>query len=227
MMNCGVYLIHNVESAKFYVGSSINIKGRWSAHISKLNSDKHGNRHLQNSWKKYGEQAFRFYIIGNCSTDEILKLEQKYIDQIKPEYNLSPTAGNCLGVKHSDATRKKMTGRKLSVETRSKMSNAKKGIIFSDEHRLKIAKANKEKAQCSEFRKKMSETHKGKWHSEETRQLMCETRKGRKHSLETRRKMSEAHKGNSNMLGKTHSNETRQRMSEAQRLRWSRVNTGS
>jgi len=38
-----------------------------------------------------------------------LDLEQKYLDSIKPRYNISPTAGSPLGVKHTAETKAKLS----------------------------------------------------------------------------------------------------------------------
>lgn len=68
-------------------------------------------------------------------------------------------------------------GEQHSVESRRKMSESKKGCIFSEEHR-----------------RNLSEARKGKHHSEETKQKMRESHKGRTFSEESRRKMSIAAK---------------------------------
>lgn len=61
-------------------------------------------------------------------------------------------------------------GRKLSEETKKKMSEAKKGIKFSEEHKRKISKANKgkkRKPHTEETKIKMREKQKGRIFSEE------------------------------------------------------------
>mgnify|MGYP000355475291 CR=1 FL=1 len=63
MKNCGIYLIRNRISEKFYVGSSIDIDRRWTRHIDDLNKNKHHSVKLQNSWNKYGKDNFDFFII--------------------------------------------------------------------------------------------------------------------------------------------------------------------
>jgi len=44
--------------------------------------------------QKYGISNFEFAIIKYTEQDNIEVIEQYYIDIIKPEYNLSPTAGS-------------------------------------------------------------------------------------------------------------------------------------
>ena len=47
----------------------------------------------------YNEENFEFKILANCSSEYLIKLEQWYIDNLKPEYNVCKIAGSCLGVK--------------------------------------------------------------------------------------------------------------------------------
>ena len=81
-------------------------------------------------------------------------------------------------------------GKKLSAETRRKISDARKG-----------------KPKSSETRKKMSEAMKGNKHalgckrSEETKKKMSESKKGKLISEEHKNKISEANKGNSYAKG--------------------------
>ena len=86
-------------------------------------------------------------------------------------------------------------GKKHSVETRRKMSEAAKGRIFSAEHRRKLSVAAKGKKLSAETRRKLSEICKNI--SAETRRKMSENRKGnvawnkgKLTSSETKRKQS-------------------------------------
>ena len=71
-----------------------------------------------------------------------------------------------------------------SIETRRKMSDAKKGKLLSEEHKRKMREAHKNPSE--EFRKKISYANKGennpmygKKHSEETKQKISKMRKGK------------------------------------------------
>ena len=55
-----------------------------------------------------------------------------------------------------------MYGKHRSAETRKKISEARKGMTFSEEHRQKLSASLKGKHNSAEARKKMSEAHKGK-----------------------------------------------------------------
>lgn len=106
-----IYKIFCTESGKSYIGSAVCFKSRWATHRHLLRSNKHGNRHLQNSWVKYGENSFVFSVIENCPSQELIDREQYWIDMYKaydPMFgmNNSPTASTTLGFRHSEETKK-------------------------------------------------------------------------------------------------------------------------
>ena len=91
----GVYKIVNKINGKYYVGSSNDIKCRWSGHKNKLNNNVHENSHLQRSWNKYGSNNFDFIIVEETLNDKLS--EQHYLDIAKNErkncYNTSFIVG--------------------------------------------------------------------------------------------------------------------------------------
>jgi group I intron endonuclease len=78
----GIYSIVNIINQKVYIGSSKDVLRRIRDHKRNLNSNKHTNTHLQNSWNKYKETNFIFSIIEKCVNDRnvLMSIEQKYID---------------------------------------------------------------------------------------------------------------------------------------------------
>ena len=62
-MNSGVYLIVNIKTNMFYIGSTWDFISRWRGHKYALNGKRHPCAHLQNAWNKYGESFFKFYIL--------------------------------------------------------------------------------------------------------------------------------------------------------------------
>ena len=106
----GVYKIKNLINNKIYIGSAINLNLRYRKHISDLKNNKHCNKKLQNSWNKHGEDSFDFVIIEQViDKTKLLEREQYYLDNLKPEYNICKIAGNTLGIKVSDDTKKKIS----------------------------------------------------------------------------------------------------------------------
>ncbi len=125
----GVYLITNNTNGKQYVGSSVDVKRRWDTHKSKLRGGYHTNKHLQSAWNKYGEDAFSFKLLLLCDDQYLLDFEQRCLDQLKPAYNMTarssaPMLGHCH-----------------TAETKAKISAARKGMKFTEEHRANMAKA--------------------------------------------------------------------------------------
>lgn len=146
----GIYWIRNRINGKFYVGSSKDIEKRFQQHRSHLNKGVHANRHLQGAWKQYGETAFNFEVLEECScdADELLEIEQWYLENSrccdeKFGYNID-TCANCqrgrhnrnFGKRRSEETKVKLRaaniGKKASCDTRMKMSASRMKRIGLD-----------------------------------------------------------------------------------------------
>jgi group I intron endonuclease len=122
----GIYKIINNLNNKIYIGSAINFTARKNHHLSCLKRNKHGNKYLQKSFNKYGEQNFIFELIEECNKEDLLIREQYYLDTFKPQYNMCKIAGSNFGIKRSKETCEKLkisnTGKKQSIDTRIKQS---------------------------------------------------------------------------------------------------------
>lgn len=95
LLLCGVYCIKNIKNNKLYIGSTtVQFVKRLNLHVWELNSNKHKNKYLQNSWNKYKEDSFIFEIIEICDKNKCLEREQYYIDTYKIQnlYNINPLA---------------------------------------------------------------------------------------------------------------------------------------
>lgn len=221
----GVYEIKNVVNGHRYIGSSIDVYRRWRSHASYLNRNASECRKLQRAWNKYGEDNFAFQVISFCEPEETLALEQKALDELKPEYNLArSTTAPTLGMTYSEETRRKMSrsqsgkknpmyGKSPSEETRQKLSDAHRGKNNSFYG----------KTHSEETRRRLSEIAKKRWaenppiRTEEHNRHIGEALRGNKNSKglkfseEHKRKISEA------LKGRHVSDETRQKISEARR----------
>lgn len=78
-----IYLIRNLITNKVYVGSSIHAPKRMRGHSRVLILGKHGNRYLQNAWRKYGAENFTFEIVEKCIAADRREREQWWIDQLR------------------------------------------------------------------------------------------------------------------------------------------------
>ena len=111
-MYAAVYLIQShLFPSKKYVGSAVKCRIRWSQHVRALISEKHANEHLQRHVAKYGIDDLRFSILQVCWPEQLIELEQYYIDILKPSFNMCKVAGSRLGVKNSDSSKLKMRKR--------------------------------------------------------------------------------------------------------------------
>ena len=202
-MSFGVYQIE--LNGKLYIGStSQSFEKRWGKHLYDLRKGAHHSRYLQRSFNKYGEDELKFSVLEITEDqNECIPLEQKYLDEISPQYNHCKTAGSTLGVRLSDEHKEKL----------SKALKGKKLPPRSDEYKGKQSVAHKGKKASEETRKKMSASRKGKVtnlgykHTEIAKMHMSLSKVGRIPSGETRQKIREA------KLGTKLSNETRSKIS--------------
>jgi group I intron endonuclease len=134
----GIYEILNTVNGKRYIGSALNICQRWARHRTQLNRGDHHSHILQRAWVKHGAAAFEFRILEECAKADLIKVEQRFIDELKPRYNICKKAGSALGVKRSKETIERMSGRTVSVETRAKIAASLKGRKLPLEHATRM-----------------------------------------------------------------------------------------
>jgi group I intron endonuclease len=131
----GIYQIQSIVNGNIYIGSAINLKRRiLKEHFKLLKENKHENSRLQNHVDKYGIEDLQFGVLEFCQNGKLIEREQHYIDTLHPEFNISPTAGSQLGMKHSKETKQKLKDvwknrGPVSEETKQKMRKSRIGII--------------------------------------------------------------------------------------------------
>jgi group I intron endonuclease len=236
-MTAGIYAITNTANRKRYIGSAVDVQGRWRSHRGALLAGRHFNRHLQSAWNKYGESSFDFSVLEIVEDlEQLILREQAHIDEagMKELYNARPMAGNNLGLKLSEEARHKMsealrghataegTRRKIglahlgmvhSAETRRKMSIAKRGRPLGEVQRRRLREVTLGKPLSEEHRRKIGDANRGKPRapmSAAQRQKLSVARKGRVMSEENKRKLLEYH------LGHVTPEETRRKQRESQ-----------
>jgi len=194
----GIYYWKNLINGKGYVGKTLNLQSRMSDYIGMQFK---AQRAFYAAVKKYDLKNFTCYKVMDCCPSDValnywetfwIKELNTFIDG-GHGYNLT-TGGD---------------GGKLSVETRQKMSDAKRGIKFSAETRKKLSDAqrgennqNYGKKFSDEHRKKIGDAKRGEKNpnygkklSAETRKKMSDARRGKKRapfSAEHRKKISDA-----------------------------------
>ena len=183
----GIYSIQNKINGKVYIGKTgMNFGDRWDSHRSLLRNGKHFNQHLQRAWDKYGEENFEFIIIEDCQVEDLDNKERYYIELYRSKelsYNLADGGdGGCfLGKQLPEETKRKigeknrinMTGKRMSEETKIKMSNSQKKRYeqWTDEDRQAWGKMSSERASgytwSDDAKKKMIGNKNGATHTEE------------------------------------------------------------
>ena len=113
----GIYAIKNIVNEKMYIGQSINIEMRHKRHKSLLKNNKHFNRHLQNSYNKYGKEKFEYLVLEKCNKDELsTKEEELFLKYKNSIYNKNLEVNvEYKGKKHPDEIKEKMRLAKLGL----------------------------------------------------------------------------------------------------------------
>lgn len=177
----GIYYIKNIINGKMYIGYAKNIRKRWNYHKMELRLNIHPNEKLQNAWNLYKEDNFLFEVAELCEIFELPRREHHwatifYTCDRDKGYNIRPTDPEDI--------------KKVSEETRKKISLYHKGKPKSEEHKRKIGKGNKGKiisqAQIDYSRKIQT----GRKLSEERKQKISKFQKGKKVSDLTKKKIS-------------------------------------
>jgi group I intron endonuclease len=96
----GVYAWVNTLNNKFYIGSNsvYLILSDYYQNLYKLSLD---NLSIVRDLSKYGMVRFYLVILNYTDSKSILSCEQKWIDHLKPEYNINPIVDSTKGYKHS------------------------------------------------------------------------------------------------------------------------------
>jgi group I intron endonuclease len=203
-----VYKITNKTNGECYIGQTTNLpKYRFNTYhgLKCIKQPK-----LYNALKKYGPDNFTYESIDTTAIDQttLNNLEIHYIlqcDSMNNGYNCDPGGHG--------------RGKRLSEETRHKLSMAAIGRKRSKESIEKSALGIRGRERSEETRRKISESNKGKKHSEETRHKLSLIFTGRKLSKEHIEKSALGH------IGHIVSEETRRKISEALKNReWTEEN---
>lgn len=87
----GVYKITNTVNGKIFVGSSPNLKNRWTTIRWQLDMGMHVNSQLQKDWNEFGEGAFVYEILEKKDADksldarwEVKQMEKAWMEKLQP-----------------------------------------------------------------------------------------------------------------------------------------------
>ncbi len=161
----GIYIILNMMTGKYYLGSALRLRERWNIHQCDLRKGKHHSRKLQSSWNKHGADVFKFIVVRHVDATQLRVLEQRYLDKYQPHvhgYNMNENAN------HVTVTPEMRIATIARNKARVWTADAVQGIVISNktkewtpEARAAIAatgRANKGKTRSIAARKKMAES---------------------------------------------------------------------
>ena len=167
-----VYKTTNLLTGKIYIGQ----------HSTKNIDDGYlgSGVYLKKEIKEYGKENFQREIIAfvDGSKEELNHAEEFYI-----KYYMNNVGRKMM----YNATERAIGVDCHTEETKKKMSEAKKGVKFSEEHKQKLSEAQKGNQNA-----KGNQSRKGCHLSEETRKKMSEAKKGHTVSEEHKQKLSAA-----------------------------------
>jgi len=141
----GIYVITNDIDARVYIGSATSFKQRYAVHKKKITHNEGCNPKLKNFANKYGIEHLTFSAVHACEKEDLLKVEQLYLDIFQPfddnGFNIARKAGSPIGYKHTQEAKDKMKGRpghKWDEEHKKLFSEMKKGVKRPDSVKEKI-----------------------------------------------------------------------------------------
>lgn len=161
----GIYSILNKINRKIYIGSSIDIEKRIKEHKTELKGGYHKNKHLTDSYNKYGLESFEFEVLEECE-EQFLHSQENFWCNMLNSYNRNYGYNIEIVTPHGS--------RRIAEETKVKLSNIRKEQYKDPSNNPFFGKKHSE-----ETKAKISASGRGKkkkpW-SEETRKKILESR---------------------------------------------------
>jgi group I intron endonuclease len=141
----GIYIITNDIDARIYIGSATSFKQRYATHRNKIMLNENCNPKLRNFANKYGIEHLTFSAVHACCKEDLLKVEQMYLDVFQPfddnGFNIVRKAGSPIGYRHTQEAKDKMKGRpgpRWDDEQKKYFSEIKKGIPAKEGMKKKL-----------------------------------------------------------------------------------------
>ena len=203
-----IYKATSKVNGKVYVGQTIkSLDRRKLRHIHDALNNKN-NFHFHNAIRKHGIKNFEWKIVAQCCSREELNSAEiqmiKKYSAFEDGYNLNIGGNGNAGFRHTKVARKRISeacrGRKLSEETKEKISKVTKGRnnpFYGKEHSeasiQKISEAGKGKKISEKQKRKQSQAMKGRMSSEDHKRKISVALKGKKKLEKHVEKMAKAH----------------------------------
>lgn len=113
-----VYKITNTVTGDFYIGSSNDVKRRWTDHKKPSMRKKYPNNQMYLDMQKYGIDKFEFEIFEEAEPYKLKEVEQQFIEKMHPTYNRNRADG-------CDFERYKKSQNKYNKSDKGKKSHRK------------------------------------------------------------------------------------------------------
>lgn len=186
---------------------------------------------MRDAYRRRPQDFKRKILESNINKQELHAREYAWLKLMKEDelgkryYNLhNHHFGHWMTKQDKSGKNHPMFGKKHTEEARRKISEAQRGRsrVFSDEHKRKLSEARKGITFSEETKQKMAEAKRGFIFTDEHRRKLSEARKGTSCSKETIKKISNSNRG------KTRTEEQRRRISEGHKnqVPWNKGVTG-
>lgn len=123
-----IYKITNTKNNLVYIGCTLySLDKRFKEHLYRCFKSNYKSK-LYNSIKKYGQENFNIELIQECEIGDMYEIEKKYIleyDSFQKGLNSTIGGEGCLGYKHSEEIRKK-------ISENTKNGNSHKGKTYDE-----------------------------------------------------------------------------------------------
>lgn len=123
-----VYKVTNTITNDFYIGSSKDVKKRWREHKCPSTWKKYPNNPMYQDMQKFGVDNFTFEILAEVGIEELKKIEQQFIEALKPIYNKINANG-------WDVERYKETKKEYNKEYHKEYKKSNKYKEYNKEYR--------------------------------------------------------------------------------------------
>lgn len=103
----GVYVFINNINGNIYIGSGVCLYTRLRDNNQPWYLKRKSHSLIVRALIKYGPENFTIAILEISDSDNLLRAEQKWINNFKPLYNVLSIAGNSTGYIHTDRGKEK------------------------------------------------------------------------------------------------------------------------
>ena len=128
----GIYAFINNINGNIYIGSSVCLYNRLRDYNQPRYLKIKSHFPIVRALNKYGSENFTIVILEITDSENLIRREQKWINDFKPLYNILRNAGNSAGYIHTERGKEKISkaiiGKERSEEVRKEISKRQTGF---------------------------------------------------------------------------------------------------